>query len=167
MSKGFTLVETLIAIAILVMAVTGAFAAAQNGLALTELSKNQTTAFYLAQEAVEYIRNLRDNNGLDGISWLHNIAEAGNPCALDNTCAIDVVNDNIVLCANKICPVLKLTNNGFYNLASGTNTIFTREIVISKESSSDDEVSITVTIRWSQGLIPETFVARENILNWQ
>jgi prepilin-type N-terminal cleavage/methylation domain-containing protein len=69
-SKGFTLVETLVAIALLIVVITGAYTAAQAGLSGAILSKEEVAAFYLAQEGVEEIRNLRDNNGLVANNWL-------------------------------------------------------------------------------------------------
>ena len=90
--KGFTLVETLIAISILVLAVTGSFAAAHNGMTSAVFSRDQITAFYLAQEGIEQVRNLRDKNGLIGANWMTGIANAGDPCEPGFTCYVDALN---------------------------------------------------------------------------
>lgn len=63
-SAGFTVIESLVAISILLLAVSGSFAAAQSSLQSSNFVKNRVTAYYLAQEGIEYIRHLRDNNGL-------------------------------------------------------------------------------------------------------
>ena len=169
-NKGFTLIETLIAISILILAVTGAYAAAQNGISSAIFSKDQITAFYLAQEGVEQIRNLRDQNGITGSSWLAGIAEsASDPCLLGSACMVDSVNNTIAKCTGDEptpCPNLKLNNNGFYAYDSGTDTIFNRDIRIT-EVVPGKEVSITSVVTWSKGLVQRTFRARENIFNWQ
>jgi prepilin-type N-terminal cleavage/methylation domain-containing protein len=61
---GFTLIETLIAILVLSVALTGPFVIAEQGLQASLISKDQNTAFYLAQDAIEYIRYARDTNCL-------------------------------------------------------------------------------------------------------
>ena len=68
-NKGFTIVESLVAISILVLAITGATSAIQTGISSYIFSKDQIIAFYLAQEGFEQIRNIRDENGLKKISW--------------------------------------------------------------------------------------------------
>ena len=113
--QGFTLVETLIAISILVLAVTGAFAAAHNGMMSSLYSKDQVTAFYLAQEAIEQIRNLRDQNGISGNAqgWLAGIANAGDPCAVGNVCYVNALSSSapLIQCP-AVCPNLLLNSNG-------------------------------------------------------
>lgn len=167
-NRGFTLVETLIAISILILAVTGAFAAAQNGISSAIFSKDQIIAFYLAQEGVEYVRNVRDQNGLQGLPWLRGVAEAGDPCEIGSKCRVDAVaaSGNLVRCPITGCPNVKLNGSGFYAHDSGTDTQFNREIILS-EVVPNKEVAITVKVTWSKGLVNRKFEARENIFNWQ
>lgn len=75
-AKGFTLVEAMVAISILSLAVTGPMIIAQKGIGAAIYARDQITAFYLAQEAVEYIRNVRDTNRINNISWLTSLT----PC---------------------------------------------------------------------------------------
>ena len=62
--KGFTLVETLVAIAILLIAVAGPLLAASRASVLASVSRDEMTASYLAQEGVEYVRAMRDDEYL-------------------------------------------------------------------------------------------------------
>ncbi len=62
--KGLTLVETLVAISILTISVIGPLGIIAQALHTSYYTRDQMTAYYLAQEAVEYVRNLRDNQGL-------------------------------------------------------------------------------------------------------
>ena len=57
--KGFTIIESLVAISILVVVITGTLTAIQTGLSSYIFSKDQIIAFYLAQEGFEQIRNIR------------------------------------------------------------------------------------------------------------
>jgi type II secretory pathway pseudopilin PulG len=172
-NRGFTLVETLIAITILILAVTGAFAAAQNGISSAIFSKDQIVAFYLAQEGIEHVRNLRDQNGLEGNGrWLKGFGEVGDPCQLNpvvgqpgNRCRVDAVANTIAQCIGE-CPNIKFNDFGFYAYDSGADSKFKREITLTNVVDGK-EVAIIVRVTWSKGLVNREFVARENIFNWQ
>ena len=58
--RGFTLLETFVAITILMFAVVGPLTIVSKALNASYDSRDQITAFYLAQDAIEYIRNVRD-----------------------------------------------------------------------------------------------------------
>lgn len=170
--RGFTLVETLVAIGILVLAVMGTFSAAQMGITTSTYSKNQVIAFYLAQDGVEFIRNLRDNNGLQGQPWLTGISSnSSDPCYFGNICIVDPTaispNPTIIKCSggNGSCPFLKQDSNGIYGYVSGEDTIFKREIQLTR--INDNEISILVSVIWKKGLVDRTFRIRENIFDWQ
>lgn len=61
-NKGFTLIETLIAVTVLSFAITGPMYIAQKGIEASIYARDEITASYLAQEAIEYIRFVRDSN---------------------------------------------------------------------------------------------------------
>lgn len=61
---GFTILETLVAISILLLALTAPLVIVSQALRSSYFSRDQITAYYLAQEAIEYLRNKRDNQGL-------------------------------------------------------------------------------------------------------
>ncbi|KND48666.1 MAG: putative Type IV pilus pilin [Parcubacteria bacterium C7867-005] len=170
--KGFTLVETLVAIGILVLAVSGAFSAAQSGLSSSVFSKDQVIAFYLAAEGVEQIRNIRDNNGLADQPWLTGLTA----CYPNRTCTVDTVNtvsDQPVItnCAGgqNSCPNLRQdTTNGYYGYEpSWPVSNFKREITMAPVGGGGNEVSISVRVIWSKGLVTRQFNVRENIMDWQ
>lgn len=172
LQKGFTLVETLVAISVLVLAITGAFSAAQGGISSYIFSKDQTISFYLAQESVEQIRNLRDENGLKGNNWLSGIASGpADPCYFGKSCVTDAYLNTVTVCPAGGCPILNqdLTANspsyGFYGYTSSwTPTIYNRQVTLT--SVSADEVSILVTITWTKGFVNRQYKIRENIFNW-
>ena len=63
-TSGLTMVETLVAISILTIAVIGPLGIIAQALHTSYYTRDQMTAYYLAQEPLEYVRNLRDNRGL-------------------------------------------------------------------------------------------------------
>jgi len=68
--KGFTLLEVIIAVFIMVVGTGAAFALIQQTLSATPVIKDKLIAAYLAQEGIEIIRNMRDS------AWL---ASRGDP----------------------------------------------------------------------------------------
>ncbi len=58
--SGFTLIETLVAIAIIMVAITGPFMSAERTIVIAGITRDKTTAAFLAQEGLEYARALRD-----------------------------------------------------------------------------------------------------------
>jgi prepilin-type N-terminal cleavage/methylation domain-containing protein len=168
---GFTLIESLVAISVLMLVISGTSRAVQQGIYSYTFSKNQITAFYLAQEAIEVIRNRRDQNALANTpSWLTGISvNSADPCWFADTCRVDAIANTIVKCPSSGCPVLRQNlSNGFYGYTSSwTASPFTRTVRL--ESVGVDEVTLIVTITWTQklGLPDKVFIARENLLNWQ
>ncbi|HEY4500604.1 MAG TPA: prepilin-type N-terminal cleavage/methylation domain-containing protein [Candidatus Paceibacterota bacterium] len=174
--RGFTLVEAMVAISILSLAVTGPLVIAQKGLGSSIYARDQITAFYLAQEAVEYIRNVRDSNRITGTAWLSQFSAckedgSGRKCQIDSRYADFSTGGAISSCSSGVCPILSLdTTNNIYGYGSGVDwrpTMFTRIISIN-ETVLNKEAEISVTISWNTKLFTplKTFTIREYIFNF-
>lgn len=59
--KGFTLIESLVAVTILMIALVGPVSVMHRTYSAAYIAKDKLTASYLAQEGVEYVRAERDN----------------------------------------------------------------------------------------------------------
>ena len=167
-NKGFTIVESLVSITILMLVITGTASAIQTGISSYIFSKDQIIAFYLAQEGFEQIRNIRDENGLLNQDWLTGIANSGDPCEFGKACRVDSVANTLTRCgAPGSCQVLRQSaSTGLFGYnSSWSATIFKREIVLTQINI--DEISVLVTVKWSKGRINRQFKAKENLLSWQ
>ena len=67
-NKGFTLVETLVAISIFTMSILGLLSILASGISDTGYAKKKVVAGYLAQEGIEHARNIRDTHVLYDVS---------------------------------------------------------------------------------------------------
>jgi type II secretory pathway pseudopilin PulG len=181
---GFTVLESIVAIAILSLSISGAFSSVQQSFSQSIIARDEVKAFYLAQEAIEIIRNMRDTNQLinikvGGNSWLDNITTACpfTTAGTKNTCSVDATNFQItnVNCGGNghdwgSCPVLKQDPSTFlYGYTAGNNTIFKREIQIERAQNdtlgNPIEIAVTVRISWNEGLIHEKFIAKTILFN--
>ncbi|OHA99337.1 MAG: hypothetical protein A3H52_01010 [Candidatus Zambryskibacteria bacterium RIFCSPLOWO2_02_FULL_39_26] len=180
-NTGFTLVETLVAIAILSISILATFTAVQGGLQASISAKDRITAFYLAQEGMELVRNIRDNNALNKISggsnhWMTGMANQSfspNGICYSFNCMIDTTTMAITQCGSTAgtwppCPNLrKDPTSGLmgYN-GAWTLTNFRRDITFGVPYSLD-EVIVYITITWTTKGVTKSFQVSETLYNRQ
>lgn len=177
-NNGFTLVETLVAISILSISIAATFTAVQNGIQNSTEARDQTVAFFLAQEAVEYIKNMRDQNALNSINggannWLTGISDlASDPCYFGKVCRVDAITQNTSYCgmAFDTCSVLNQNStSGLFSYTSGSGwntTVFKRELRF-REVVPNEEVEITVRMSWSSRWGTKSFQITALVFNRQ
>ena len=169
-NRGFTLLETMVAIAILTISITGPLAFAQTGLRASYIARDQMVAFALAQDAIESIKNIRDTNALQKRNWLTYLDSCiSGACNIDTAANVSqLTNANIVSCSGGTCPLLRFNETtGVYSFnASDPESIFQRTIFMREVSS--DEYSVVVEVEWDthSSLQNRRIVVQENIYNW-
>lgn len=89
---GFTILETLVAISIILIAITGPIDVITASLRASFFSRDQITAFYLAQEAIEYAKNQRDHNSLNFESLGKTAEEWLDSVVGDNLMGVSCIN---------------------------------------------------------------------------
>lgn len=72
--SGFTMAETLIAIAVTTMVITAAFELTNSSIKTGGIALQKFAAYHLAEEGLEIIRNMRDSNWMQNRAWNHNLA---------------------------------------------------------------------------------------------
>lgn len=162
--KAFTLVEALVAISILMIAIASPMTLAQKGLSTATLSKDQMIASFLAQDAIEAVKNIRDQIAVSTVSgdWLGDpispcVCSGADNCNFDITplkfCTIDTTRSWTIGTDGSIKTFLGNVNDAklkmsYITLPSGDkqflkydytgvdNSKFTRYINIKKTSTS-------------------------------
>ncbi len=167
-NRGFTIVETLVAVAILMISIAGPLVVATKGLMAALVSKDQMIASYLAQDTMETIKNIRDNNLATSPTPLPWDTDLGYSNGLGqcsgNTgklCDINSIDGNswYGCAANDPCIIYYNNSTGYtHDAGSATKTIFTRhyyfENITYTPPSSDPEVRVHVLIDWNEGTVP-------------
>lgn len=167
--KGFSLLETLVAISILVVAITGSLTLASTSIGSASLSKNQIIAFNLAEEGMELVRSVRDSNSAAGRFWLEGLE----PCVNPSGCTIDAWSSAPAIepCLTEACQFIKYdSDSGAYGYhISGQrvgDTIFSRKIQLSPVSDYEEKVEVSVEWRQARFDRPAKIILEERIFDW-
>ena len=169
--RGFTLLETLVAVSLLAIAIVAPMSLTTQSLESAYYARDQITAFYLAQEALEAVRNVRDNNILQNSQNVKVDLLNGFPSTGGAPFRIDTRNNVMTLCSadpGGACIPLQ-TDGTLYGYGNGANvsTIFTRTVTAAFIPDTTDEIKLTVTITWqSGGLQKRTVTISENLYRW-
>jgi len=177
--RGFTLIETMVAITLLAVALIGPFIAVQNSLQSSYVARDQLIASQLAQEGIEYIRGVRDANYFAGRAWMAGIssyttcygAAPSGYCHIDPTRGdvhTDSPNHSAMdqYAATSSVPYLRLSTAGLYNqqASGGTVTKFKRLVRVNTLSAT--QVRITVFVSWVTGNKPYTIIVTDTLHDW-
>lgn len=177
-ARGFTLIETLIAVMILAVTISGPLSIAARSLNNSLVAKEQIVAFFLAQDGVEYVRYVRDTNTLKSGDWITGVGGTGTvdltPCLDANGCQVDTTSNtpyDIPTVCSATCDRLYYdsVNMRYTYTTSGsgiTKTVFTRKIALTNINSH--EYKLTVTVSWQDlGNTTRQVTVNENIFAWQ
>ncbi|HRH24087.1 MAG TPA: hypothetical protein PK109_00650, partial [Candidatus Paceibacterota bacterium] len=161
----------------LAVALVGPYTAVQHALSASYVARDELAASALAQEGMEYIRSVRDNNYLNtsptrtwmtGLSTLscYGLTPSGY-CTIDPTLG-DVNTTPAAIAAYGTLanvPVLYITSTGLYNQQTlGTPTRFKRSMQIKK--ISETEVQVTITVSWISVRQSYSVVVTDNLQDW-
>lgn len=170
---GFTFIETVVAIGVLIVSVVAPLSLAAQGLRAARIARDQVIANYLVQEGVEFLRYTRDNNALQGRDWLSGFPTecfAGSACRIN---IFDGASGSITTCDAGGCPVLQFqSTTGIYTYnddepSGWSDTKFTRTITFLYGAEPNREISAEVKVSWADVVTERSFVLREKLFNWQ
>lgn len=176
-TTGFTIIESLVAISIMLAAIAGPLTLANDSLSGAVSSKQQLAAAYLSQDVLEYIRWVRNNRGFNGF-----LAEVGTLCAPTDPCAVDTTKSTFTgptgsdsalkgSCVNPAVCALYYDQTTHQYRHDGTSgavpTAFSRSLTIARNPSFSDEFTATVVTSWKTPSGIRSVVLKENFLNWK
>jgi prepilin-type N-terminal cleavage/methylation domain-containing protein len=187
---GFTLIETMVAILILTTVLAVTMSNIQQSLQASNFARDQITAFYLAEEAMEHIRGIRDTNFKRATGWLTNMETAcvgapGSPktCRVNPNVGTASTNDyagGVTACN----PAQSAADNsgtgncylwyhdngikGYYDhvSAGSTSARYKRYVTMEKIGAGNSEIKVTVTVTWNSGRFsPQTYTLTSALYN--
>ncbi len=166
--KGFTIVETLVAIAILMIAIAGPLSIASKGLTSAVYARDQMVATFLAQESMEKIVNVKDNNidynltAATPVPWTDGfLCDSTATCDADAAEGITLDSSSCSTSIDSYLPGCRLFFNPATSAygrssASANPTQFYRHYTIGDESGNTnaEERTVHVFVSWKEGTIP-------------
>lgn len=183
-NKGFTLIETMFAVIIMAFSIAVFMNVVANSLFSARYSKNEIVANYLAQEAVDYIRNDRDSSVFFNKSdtpddaWNSFVNKYTSVCT--EGCELGVldtyagVSPLLNACTSENCQKFYFdpepVDGSFYTYDQSdkegkTKTTFSRKIVVTKPS--DDEIRFKITVYWKNGSNDRSRSLETSLTKWQ
>lgn len=149
---GFTLVETLVAITLLMLVMVAFMSLARVGLTMSLFSKDRVVAYYLAQDAMQYIVNVHYNDVRNNSSDFNRILSQ---CDVSIGCLIDTVNEDpvagthITNCLTTPCPPIRYDPSAkSYNYNPSFPTSLYRRSIFVEQSGY--ETHARVVVAWEE-----------------
>lgn len=188
--KGFSLVETLVALFVFSIAITATMTVMSQGVTNINSAKNKITASFLAQEGIEQIRNMRDTHILfaedKNLAWIdfavNPYYQSSNPgpCTSNNFdytwgCYLDyemVQNDyDPGFCDDTywpfFCPSLKYDEQkGVFGYSSGVDTKFHRNIAMIVVDDVNFSMKVASTVSWKEGNVIKKITLIDYLTGW-
>lgn len=167
--NGFSLLETVIALGILVVGIGGAVGLVAQSLSSIEAIKNKVISANLAQEGIEVVRNLRDENWLNDVHWR---GEGGGISLVD---ADYRVQYNATALINFADAPLQVNSagyygyNGQYGFSGGSDTVFKRKITLSTVTKSDSTqvMKVVSQVDWTEKGRAKSIKLEDWLYNWK
>lgn len=187
-TQGFTLIETLVAVTILIIAILPPLFIAYQGVGSATYNRNQMISNYLAQDAMDYIiakknENIlkceqnnknpcRNNNGGPGKNWLDALGDCFVNTSTNTTaCEVNTTNPAgpYTTRCRPTCSMLRFdpTTAKYRYGGSAPESIFRRIVVFSDipNMGRDEAVSVKVTVQWTSPgkTTPNSFNLKTNL----
>ncbi|MBA3047479.1 prepilin-type N-terminal cleavage/methylation domain-containing protein [Patescibacteria group bacterium] len=157
---GFSLLEVMIAVLIITMGMIGVLSLVLQNIQVQYINKNDLIASQLAQEGLELVRNIRDENWLDGNAYDSGIVGDGT-YTIDYTFAINDLINSI----DDVGAKLNINGAGFYIHGAGSATPFYRLITV--DDSSAEHLKVECKVRWSERSRTHDYTAATLLYDWR
>lgn len=182
-ARGFTLIETLVAVSLMVIAIVAPMSLVSQSLTTAYYARDQVAAYSLAQEGIEAVRAVRDGNILsNALTGTNNDLLLGIITNQNFTVDARISGaGGLTSCGINPCPLLQVDPAGsLYGYQAGwANTKFRRTVYakyagpasINPEPPGNtvgrDEIRVTVTVTWETATgRTRSFKMYSNMYRW-
>ncbi len=139
--KGFTLLESMVAIAIFTVGISAAVFVITQSINVGTRTKNKIIAANLTQEGIEVVRNMRDRNWFAGRTWTDGINALTDACLQydsDNAAGF-FIDTNCLLGAN-------LSFDGAHYVQTLSPAQFSRAVTTEVIPGPPEQLEVSVTV---------------------
>lgn len=164
-NNGFTLLEAIIAIGVILTGLVGILVlAGQSGRSI-RAANDRIIAAHLAQEAIEVVVAIRDTNWLRRQNWRDNIPATTQGIVDYSSTAVATVVEPASYC-------LSLVGGVYQHQPPPCNTLFRRHLEIIERSelingTPVNYVELRAIVEWTQGRIARSITAVDHLYDWR
>ncbi len=155
MKKGYLLIESAIALSILVIILSSGLALFSSSLGATKIIQSQEIASYLGTEGIEIIKNIIDANAINHRAW--------NDGLPDGEYEVQYNSEKVFPYQNRFLKFDK--NSEIYSYDSGENTFFKRKVKIKNITSDEMQVNSIVYFSLRKGNYQVNL--EDHFFNWR
>jgi len=162
--SGFSLIEVMMAIYIIITALTGIMALVSSINVSVGASSSKLVAANLAQEGIEVVKSIRDLNfGVNAWDdWYASFSGVNNYLVQYNDTALRAFQDT---------PLRYDSATGLYGYDAGSAASFTykRKIILTKNPSGadDNEIKVEAVVSWTEHNRSQTLTVEDRLWNWR
>ena len=165
--KAFTLLEVIVALGIITMGILGVFSLVVQTTQVQVTNKNHLIASMLAQEGIELVRQIRDENYIAiGNVWNEDVSDWDDTFIIDygGRATIDDTADNI---AHPSTQLYYDSTIGLYTHVSAGNTItpFSRIITILNDTATS--MVVNCQINWTDQNRAKSYITETELHDWR
>ncbi len=162
---GFNLLETIIAIAVILVGVVGVIILMGQSARSIRVASNRIIASHLAEEAIEVVVNIRDTNWIKGNGWRTNIPSTTKGIVDYSSTSVTETNNPANYC-------LSLVDDFYIHQEPPCNTIFKRHVEVSEKSETIggeavDFIEVRAVVEWSQQGEDRSITLVNHLYDWK
>ena len=179
---GFTIMEMVVVVFIISIGLIGVLSLVVQNVQVEYVNKNMIIASQLAQEGLELVRNVRDNNWVDSSDWVGGGAGTNIDIVQDNNYAISMDTnsggieifdvsgtDSTGIDDNQA--KLYLDGGGFYKHYSlpgtASSTIFSRIVTVDEIAGDNSYITLSCIVQWRIKTNTHQYVAQTRLYDWR
>jgi len=167
-SRGFTLIEALVALTILTVGLVPAFIQARSALNLSGSIRNSLIAANLAQEGAEIARSLRDEDWFATRPFGQSLADCATGCELQWDSGAQNARGGFVTNAIgngvRSLPMRLDPATGLYQYTEGDPSPYRRIVTVTPVSRT--ELRVEVVVQWDEASGQKQYVIEDHLFDW-
>jgi Tfp pilus assembly protein PilV len=163
--KGLTIVEVIVVVFVISSGLLAAMSLVEKNFIAGHVNHNEIIASQLCQEGLEFCRNIRDNNWLNGDNWKTGAGASTNIIS-DWTYAVDSGGIINVTGIDDSLAKLYIDSSGFYvHSSSPKDSGFSR--IINVKTETDASTTLECVVRWRKAGNAYDFTAQTVLYDWR
>lgn len=166
-NNGFTFLELLIVISIVLIAFVGVFTLLTRVIYVSRISIHKLTASMLAQEGIEVARNIRETNWVQEKAWNEGLS-SGDYIVQYDSLSLQPFEDKFLILNPRV--VLYGYDEEIDPEKGVVESLFKRKVTISNDPDGDPQtkdIAIISEVTWDERGRPQSILLEDRLYDWK